>query len=266
MLKSGRALGFTSVLCLPHRLGLTQEESQEQSLVQEDAENRTGLSAKEEVRLPRRPSARQRDGHFRKRSRADLRCRARRSLYKLREPEQMEASKETAAVGQEPSAQKETKPEVNLKKDERSPSPAALKPESSQLPLSPETSKLQSKSEDSSLAAANRIPTLPQENSAREPKDQKRKCFEEAASASFPEKKPRLEDRQSFRNTIESVHPEKPQPTKEEPKVPPIRVGRRVIAACYPRAVMLSTIKTLLKCQVLSSWEEKWKGFIGRAA
>uniref|UniRef100_A0A672TVP9 ASXL transcriptional regulator 1 n=2 Tax=Strigops habroptila TaxID=2489341 RepID=A0A672TVP9_STRHB len=207
------------------KLGLTQEESQEQSLVQEDAENRTGLSAKGEARLPRGPSTRQRDGHFRKRSRADLRCRARRSLYKLREPEQVEASKETAAVGQEPAVQKETKPETDLKKDdETSPSPAALKPESSELPLSPETSKLHSKSEDPSLAAANRIPSLPQENSAREPKDQKRKCFEEAASASFPEKKPRLEDRQSFRNTIESVHPEKPQPTKEEPKVPPIRI------------------------------------------
>ncbi|KAM9527467.1 polycomb group protein ASXL1 isoform 2-T2 [Guaruba guarouba] len=206
------------------KLGLTQEESQEQSLVQEDAENRTGLSVKGEARLPRGPSTRQRDGHFRKRSRADLRCRARRSLYKLREPEQVEASKETAAAGQEPSAQKGTKPETDLKKDETSPSPAALKPESSELPLSPETSKLHSKSEDPSLAAANRIPSLPQENSAREPKDQKRKCFEEAASASFPEKKPRLEDRQSFRNTIESVHPEKPQPTKEEPKVPPIRI------------------------------------------
>ncbi|XP_061217381.1 polycomb group protein ASXL1 [Neopsephotus bourkii] len=204
------------------KLGLTQEESQEQSLVQEDAENRTGLSAKGEARLPRGPSTRQRDGHFRKRSRADLRCRARRSLYKLREPEQVEASKE--AVGQEPSAQKETKPEADPQKAEPSPSPAALKAESSPLPLSPEPSKVHSKSEDPSLAAANRIPSLPQENSAREPKDQKRKCFEEAASASFPEKKPRLEDRQSFRNTIESVHPEKPQPTKEEPKVPPIRI------------------------------------------
>ncbi|KFR04305.1 Putative Polycomb group protein ASXL1, partial [Nipponia nippon] len=207
------------------KLGLTQEESQEQNLVQEDAENRTGLSVKGEARLPRSPSTRQRDGHFKKRSRADLRCRARRSLYKLREPEQTEAAKETPSAGPDSSLHKETKPEVDLKKDDlTSPSAAVPKPESSELPLSPETSKLQSKSEDLSLAAANRIPSLPQENSAREPKDQKRKCFEEAASASFPEKKPRLEDRQSFRNTIESVHPEKPQPTKEEPKVPPIRI------------------------------------------
>ncbi|XP_074744660.1 polycomb group protein ASXL1 isoform X1 [Strix uralensis] len=207
------------------KLGLTQEESQEQNLVQEDAENRTGLSVKGEARLPRGPSTRQRDGHFKKRSRADLRCRARRSLYKLREPEQTEAAKEAASVGPDSSLHKETKPEIDLKKDDlTSPSAAVLKPESSELHLSPETSKLHSKSEDLPLAAANRIPSLPQENSAREAKDQKRKCFEEAASASFPEKKPRLEDRQSFRNTIESVHPEKPQPTKEEPKVPPIRI------------------------------------------
>ncbi|NXV52731.1 ASX protein, partial [Uria aalge] len=207
------------------KLGLTQEESQEQNLVQEDAENRTGLTVKGEARLPRGPSTRQRDGHFKKRTRADLRCRARRSLYKLREPEQTEASKEAASVGPDSSLHKEAKPEIDLKKDDlTSPSAAVLKPESSESHLSPETSKLHNKSEDLSLAAANRIPSLPQENSAREPKDQKRKCFEEAASASFPEKKPRLEDRQSFRNTIESVHPEKPQPTKEEPKVPPIRI------------------------------------------
>ncbi|KAM6378487.1 polycomb group protein ASXL1 isoform 2-T2 [Pluvialis apricaria] len=207
------------------KLGLTQEESQEQNLVQEDAENRTGLSVKGEARLSRGPSTRQRDGHFKKRTRADLRCRARRSLYKLRESEQTEASKETASVGPDASLHKETKPEIDLKKDDlTSPSAAVLKPESSESQLSAETSKLHSKSEDLSLAAANRIPSLPQENSARESKDQKRKCFEEAASASFPEKKPRLEDRQSFRNTIESVHPEKPQPTKEEPKVPPIRI------------------------------------------
>ncbi|XP_053937737.1 polycomb group protein ASXL1 isoform X2 [Cuculus canorus] len=207
------------------KLGLTQEESQEQNSVQEDAENRTRPSVKGEARLSRGPVTRQRDGRFKKRSRADLRCRARRSLYKLREPEQTEASKETASVGPESSPHKETKPEIDLKKDDvKNPSATVLKPESSELHLSPETSKSHSKSEELSVAAANRIPSLPQENAAREPKDQKRKCFAEAASASFPEKKPRLEDRQSFRNTIESVHPEKPQPTKEEPKVPPIRI------------------------------------------
>ncbi|XP_048818615.1 polycomb group protein ASXL1 [Lagopus muta] len=207
------------------KLGLTQEESQEQNLVQEDAENRTALSVKGESRLPRGPSTRQRDGHFKKRSRGDLRCRARRSLYKLRDSEQKEASKDTASVGPDSSLHKDTKSEVDQKEDDlTSASAAVLKPENSESHLSPETSKLHSKSEDLSLATANRIPCLSQESPAREPKDQKRKCFEEAASASFPEKKPRLEDRQSFRNTIESVHSEKPQPTKEEPKVPPIRI------------------------------------------
>ncbi|NXG48881.1 ASX protein, partial [Psilopogon haemacephalus] len=206
------------------KLGLTQEESQEQNSVQEDSENRTGLAVKAEARVPRGPAARQRDGHFRKRSRPDLRCRARRSLYKLREAEQAETSKEAAPAAPDSSLRKETKPEAELKQDDLR-SPSALKPETSQPYLSLEASKLHGKSEEPSLAAANRIPALPQENPApRDPKDQKRKCFEEAASASFPEKKPRLEDRQSFRNTIESVHPEKPQPTKEEPKVPPIRI------------------------------------------
>ncbi|NWQ82555.1 ASX protein, partial [Columbina picui] len=207
------------------KLGLTQEESQEQNSVQEDAENRKGPAGKGEARVLRAPATRQRDGRFKKRSHTDLRCRARRSLYKPREPEQTEASKETVAVGPDSSLHKETQPEVELKKDDlMSPSAAGLKAESSESHLSPETSMLHNKSEDVSLAAANRIPGLPQENSVREPKEQKRRCFEEAASASFSEKKPRLEDRQSFRNTIESVHPEKPQPTKEEPKVPPIRI------------------------------------------
>ncbi|XP_063028429.1 polycomb group protein ASXL1 isoform X1 [Melospiza melodia melodia] len=207
------------------KLGLTQEESQAQNSVQEDAENRTEVSVKGEARLPCGPATRQRDGRFRKRSRADLRCRARRSLYRLREPEHTETPKEPAPVGPDPSLHKEPKPETDLKKDDLTSSSAAgLKAESTELHLSPETSKSNSKSEDPSLAATSRIPSLPQENSAQESKEQKRKSFEEAASASFPEKKPRLEDRQSFRNTIESVHPEKPQPTKEEPKVPPIRI------------------------------------------
>ncbi|NXU48778.1 ASX protein, partial [Turnix velox] len=195
------------------KLGLSQEESQEQSLVQEDAENRTGVSAKAEGRLPR-------GTRLKKRARAQLRSRARRSLYRLREPPHTPpAPKEESSSAPQPSPHKETKPETDLKKDDvKSPL------ESSESQLSLEASKEQSKAEEPALAAGSRIPTLPQESCAGEPKEQKRKSFEEAASASFPEKKPRLEDRQSFRNTIESVHPEKPQPTKEEPKVPPIRI------------------------------------------
>ncbi|XP_053704663.1 putative Polycomb group protein ASXL1 [Synchiropus splendidus] len=55
-------------------------------------------------------------------------------------------------------------------------------------------------------------------------KDQKRRTDEAPAFSSFPEKRPRLDDRQSFRITIDGVRSEKPQPTTEEPKVPPIRI------------------------------------------
>ncbi|XP_047451390.1 putative Polycomb group protein ASXL1 isoform X2 [Mugil cephalus] len=55
-------------------------------------------------------------------------------------------------------------------------------------------------------------------------KEQKRRPDEAEAFSNFPEKRPRLDDRQSFRTTIDSVRSEKPQPTTEEPKVPPIRI------------------------------------------
>ncbi|TRY89729.1 hypothetical protein DNTS_027608, partial [Danionella cerebrum] len=55
-------------------------------------------------------------------------------------------------------------------------------------------------------------------------KEQKRRPDESQAFTSFPEKRPRLDERQSFRNTVDCVHSEKPQPTTEEPKVPPIRI------------------------------------------
>ncbi|XP_069544581.1 polycomb group protein ASXL1 [Brachyistius frenatus] len=55
-------------------------------------------------------------------------------------------------------------------------------------------------------------------------KEQKRRPDESDAFSSFPEKRPRLDDRQSFRTTIDGVRSEKPQPTTEEPKVPPIRI------------------------------------------
>ncbi|KAI1890278.1 hypothetical protein AGOR_G00152100 [Albula goreensis] len=55
-------------------------------------------------------------------------------------------------------------------------------------------------------------------------KEQKRKGEEPHAFTCFPEKRPRVDDCQSFRNTVDCVHSEKPQPTTEEPKVPPIRI------------------------------------------
>uniref|UniRef100_A0A3B3DFL9 ASXL transcriptional regulator 1 n=1 Tax=Oryzias melastigma TaxID=30732 RepID=A0A3B3DFL9_ORYME len=54
--------------------------------------------------------------------------------------------------------------------------------------------------------------------------EQKRRQNEPEALPSFPEKRPRLDSRQSFRTTIDGVCSEKPQPTTEEPKVPPIRI------------------------------------------
>ncbi|XP_019944782.1 polycomb group protein ASXL1 [Paralichthys olivaceus] len=55
-------------------------------------------------------------------------------------------------------------------------------------------------------------------------KEQKRRPDESQTFSNFPEKRPRLDDRQSFRTTIDSVRSEKPQQTTEEPKVPPIRI------------------------------------------
>ncbi|XP_057219339.1 putative Polycomb group protein ASXL1 isoform X4 [Triplophysa rosa] len=55
-------------------------------------------------------------------------------------------------------------------------------------------------------------------------KEQKRRPDESQAFTSFPEKRARLDERQSFRNTVDCVYSEKPQPTTEEPKVPPIRI------------------------------------------
>lgn len=205
---------LTNYFSLPSRLGLTSEEPAQQTALPEDTENKAAASPPvDAVRTQRGPVTRQRDGPFKKRP---LRCRTRRSLYKLREQEPAEAVQEASPEEPESSEPREKKAEVDLCEGGQT----SPKPESS-----PDATRLTSKMEDATAAAAGggRIPTLPQES-----KEQKRKGFELAASASFPEKKPRLEDRQSFRNTIESVHPEKPQPTKEEPKVPPIRVGEKL--------------------------------------
>lgn len=212
------------------KLGLTKEESLQQNVGQEEAEIKSGVRVPgESVRSQRGPTARQRDGHFKKRSRPDLRTRSRRSLYKKQEPEQAAVVKDAKSMS----------PDVPLYKDGEAktdsgvssapvpgPSCAAADPEGPTCPGEPVASQTQTEPENSTRASASpdRIPSLPQETVDQEPKDQKRKSLEQAASASFPEKKPRLEDRQSFRNTIESVRTEKPQPTKEEPKVPPIRI------------------------------------------
>uniref|UniRef100_A0A8C9BJC4 ASXL transcriptional regulator 1 n=1 Tax=Phocoena sinus TaxID=42100 RepID=A0A8C9BJC4_PHOSS len=213
------------------KLGLSKEESLQQNVGQEEVEIKSDLRVSGESTRPQRgPATRQRDGHFKKRSRPDLRTRARRNLYKKQEPEQAEVAKDTQSVA----------PDMPLYKDGEAKtdaagvggphlpgtSSAAPNPESSEFQVETVASRIQPDPDDLAHVSTSpdRIPSLPQETVDQEPKDQKRKSFEQAASASFPEKKPRLEDRQSFRNTIESVHAEKPQPTKEEPKVPPIRI------------------------------------------
>ncbi|XP_054994292.1 polycomb group protein ASXL1 [Sorex araneus] len=214
------------------KLGLTKEESLQQHVGQEDTEIKSDLHIPGESARPQRgPATRQRDGHFKKRSRPDLRTRTRRNLYKKQEPEQAGVAKDTQCLVPAAPLYKdgETKTDSAGSSSPHLPdaSSAVPKPEGSEFPAKPVASWIQTNSDDLVRAASatlDRIPSLPQETVDQEPKDQKRKSFEQAASASFPEKKPRLEDRQSFRNTIESVHPEKPQPTKEEPKVPPIRI------------------------------------------
>ncbi|XP_063315607.1 polycomb group protein ASXL1 isoform X3 [Pelobates fuscus] len=75
------------------------------------------------------------------------------------------------------------------------------------------------KDEGNLPSTSERVPELHPETS-----EHKRKNCEPESSSPSLEKKPRMEQRQSFRNTIQSVYTEKPQPTKEEPKVPPIRI------------------------------------------
>lgn len=213
------------------KLGLAKEELLQQNVGQEEAEIKSDLRVPGGSARPQRgPATRQRDGHFKKRSRPDLRTRARRNLYKKPELEQGGIVKDTQSVA----------PDIPLYKDGEAktdsagagsphlPGTSSAVPDSEGPRFTMETGASQIQTDPDNLARASaspdRIPSLHQETVDQEPKDQKRKSFEEAASASFPEKKPRLEDRQSFRNTIESVHSEKPQPTKEEPKVPPIRI------------------------------------------
>ncbi|KAL1786533.1 Polycomb group protein ASXL1 [Sigmodon hispidus] len=212
------------------KLGLTKEESLQQKVGQEEAKTKSGLCIPGESARPQRgPTTRQRDGHFKKRSRPDLRTRSRRHMYKKQEPVQAGVAKDANSA-----------PDVLFSKDggtktdsEGVSSPpgtemssATSGQEGPKCPSEPVASRIQAETDSLACASTSpdRIPSLPQDTVTQETKDQKRKSFEQSASASFPEKKPRLEDRQSFRNTIESVHTEKPQPTKEEPKVPPIRI------------------------------------------
>ncbi|KAM6147737.1 polycomb group protein ASXL1 [Erethizon dorsatum] len=212
------------------RLGLTKEESLQQNVSQEETEIKSGLCVPGESPRPQRGPVIRRDGHFKKRSRPDLRSRTRRSLCKKQEPEQAGIAKNANSVAPDIALSKGGEAKTGSARVSSPPVPsvssAASAPGLPQCPGELVASHIQTEPDNAAHASASpdRIPCLSQDTVDQEPKDQKRKSFEQAASASFPEKKPRLEDRQSFRNTIESVHTEKPQPTKEEPKVPPIRI------------------------------------------
>lgn len=193
-----------------------------------EAENRTVAASPEgPARAPCAPAAHQPDGHFKRRS---LRCRSRRNRHKLREPEPSapapEASPSSSAEAT-PVEEREADPSADERQGSRASPPAEMSPEVTRVLSKVDEVVAVAAVASAAAAAPDRIPSLP----LGPQEQQKRKCFEQTASPSFPEKKPRLEDRQSFRNTIESVHPEKPQPTKEEPKVPPIRVGESLGAA-----------------------------------
>ncbi|XP_073538893.1 polycomb group protein ASXL1 isoform X2 [Phyllobates terribilis] len=96
-------------------------------------------------------------------------------------------------------------------------SPPQEKTESDPLPAE---DRLSPRDDGNLPSTSERVPELHPETTS----EQKRKTTEPETSSPSLDKKPRMEQRQSFRNTIQSVHPEKPQPTKEEPKVPPIRI------------------------------------------
>ncbi|XP_064420688.1 putative Polycomb group protein ASXL1 [Latimeria chalumnae] len=229
-------------------LGLTKEESKRQTSSEDSAEKRTSLPAQAAPpsRPQRSPGRRRKDGRFRKRSRAELGYRPKRPLYRERKGSQAKAESKAEAGDSDPREKVEvdggdvgcdTKPMCST---QLSDSVAESKPDDPKGPPSQDSSRLRDPAATTlataaSTAAEDHTPSMPcgasesasdlsEAACSSDPKDQKRKFTEPGTSSSFAEKKPRLEDRQSFRNTIESVHTEKPQPTKEEPKVPPIRI------------------------------------------
>lgn len=123
--------------------------------------------------------------------------RTRRSLY--RNPEKIQQKLPVAA---------EVKAATSAPPERTEPDPPAAE------------NRLSPRDDPSLPSTSERVPELHPETTS----EQKRKSAEPETSSPSLEKKPRMEQRQSFRNTIQSVHPEKPQPTKEEPKVPPIRI------------------------------------------
>ncbi|MBN3302654.1 ASXL1 protein, partial [Amia calva] len=236
------------------RSGLTKEESLKLTAPQENTENQASEPAAPAPPPKRRTTGRRRkDGRMRRRSRTDLRRRARRPLCKQPKAQEekekpYEAAAASASAAIEASSQVELAPPTDSKEAAAqaqaavavSAQPVSLPEPVLSLRLRSESASCSSERQGSRTASCTAAAPAAEpldhsasvaappagcgENSAMEVKDQKRKFEEPTASTSFPEKKPRLDDRQSFRNTIDCVHSEKPQPTKEEPKVPPIRI------------------------------------------
>uniref|UniRef100_A0A3B4ZVJ9 Putative Polycomb group protein ASXL1 n=1 Tax=Stegastes partitus TaxID=144197 RepID=A0A3B4ZVJ9_9TELE len=203
------------------RSGLTREESLKLTMTEASEVTASVLDTDVAVvatGAPKRRSVgrRRRDGRMRRRTRADLRRRARRTLCKTTpalQSAEAEASPEVdvsaVSVGSPMSDNTVVQGEVVLQADCGMELPAEPAPSESKASPPP----------DSPSASPATTPVL-----STHLKEQKRRPDETEAFSSFPEKRPRLDDRQSFRTTIDSVRSEKPQPTTEEPKVPPIRI------------------------------------------
>ncbi|XP_067856532.1 putative Polycomb group protein ASXL1 isoform X1 [Heptranchias perlo] len=252
------------------KLGLSKEESEQQTSVQVEIENEA--SSPVLAGPSKQPSpVKKQDERLRKctrSSKVDLKCRVKRTLIKERKtefPEQNEKTVSCTVSSQDTRSQKQHNHEakvfqavscadedqLSLINNEARPGQLAeILPNKSALNSKPvllterpagiqsqehtksdgrlELTDVQpagiSKDQTTCLTIKSAVLKSELEHNSGESKDQKRKSSEYSASTSGPEKKPRLEDHQSFRTAIDSFRTEKEHPTKEEPKVPPIRI------------------------------------------
>ncbi|XP_072371078.1 polycomb group protein ASXL1 isoform X3 [Scyliorhinus torazame] len=252
------------------KLGLSKEESEQQTSVQVEIENEASSPVLAGPSKQQSPVKKQ-DERLRKctrSSKVDLKCRVKRSLIKetqIELPEPSEKNVSCTVSSQDTRSQKQHNHEAKVLQDvscadEDQLSSINNEARPGQLEeILPNTSALNSKpillterpvevqsqehtksdghleltdvqpagiSKDQITCLTIRSAALKSEleHNSGESKDQKRKSSEHSPSTSGPEKKPRLEDHQSFRTAIDSFRTEKEHPTKEEPKVPPIRI------------------------------------------
>ncbi|XP_078092759.1 polycomb group protein ASXL1 isoform X2 [Mustelus asterias] len=252
------------------KLGLSKEESEQQTSVQVEIENEASSPVLAGPSKQQSPVKKQ-DERLRKctrSSKVDLKCRVKRSLIKETQIELPEPSEKTVSCtvsSQDTRSQKQQNHEAKAfhavscadedqlslinnearpgKLEEILPNKSALNSKSILLAERPvgiqsqehitsdgrlELTDVQpagiSKDQITCLTLRSAALKSELEHNSGESKDQKRKSSEHTASTSGPEKKPRLDDHQSFRTAIDSFRTEKEHPTKEEPKVPPIRI------------------------------------------